>query len=117
MMHGRREEFTYFQCLHCGCLQISEIPEDMSPYYPNNYYSLAAIQSQPQGYWHRTANQLRTKHALAPKPGLGSLMRRVFGPPLLPPYVQQAKLDLHSPILDVVREVFYTVCIGSASPT
>jgi SAM-dependent methyltransferase len=101
MMHGCREEFTYFQCLHCGCLQIGEIPKDMSPYYPSNYYSLAAIQCQPQGYWNRAANQLRTRHALAPKPGLGSLMRRVFGPPLVPPYILQAKLDLHSPILDV----------------
>jgi len=101
MMHGRREEFTYFQCLQCGCLQISEIPQDMSAYYPTNYYSLAAIQTKPQGSLHRIANRLRTRHALAPKPGLGSLMRRFFGPPLVPPYFHQAKLDLNSPILDV----------------
>ena len=100
-MQGSREEFTYFQCLQCGCLQISEIPQDMSTYYPKTYYSLATVQSQPQGYWNRVANQLRTRHALTPKPGLGSLMRRVFGPPMMPSYFDQAKLDIHSPILDV----------------
>lgn len=39
MMLGYREEFTYFQCGHCGCLQIAKIPNDMSKYYPAEYYS------------------------------------------------------------------------------
>ena len=39
MMYGTREEFRYFQCAKCGCLQINEIPKDMSSYYPEDYYS------------------------------------------------------------------------------
>ncbi|MFT5238300.1 MAG: SAM-dependent methyltransferase [Ulvibacter sp.] len=39
MMYGLREEFDYFQCSNCECLQISEFPEDMSKYYPGDYYS------------------------------------------------------------------------------
>lgn len=39
MMFGTREEFTYFQCSRCGCLQIASIPEDMGRYYPRGYYS------------------------------------------------------------------------------
>lgn len=39
MMFGTREEFEYFKCSSCGCLQISEIPDDLSQYYPENYYS------------------------------------------------------------------------------
>ena len=39
MMYGLREEFDYFQCSKCECLQISEFPEDMSKYYPGDYYS------------------------------------------------------------------------------
>ena len=74
-MHGRREEFTYFQSLDCGCLQIGPIPEDVPPHQSNNHFSLAAIQSQPQGDWNRTANQLRTRHALAPKPGWICILR------------------------------------------
>ena len=39
MMFGFRDKFRYFQCSECGCLQIAEIPEDMSKYYPSTYYS------------------------------------------------------------------------------
>jgi hypothetical protein len=34
------EEFTNIQCGKCGCLQIAEIPTDLSRYYPKSYYSL-----------------------------------------------------------------------------
>jgi SAM-dependent methyltransferase len=40
MMFGLREEFSYFQCNKCGCLQIAEQPVDMVKYYSiDNYYS------------------------------------------------------------------------------
>jgi len=42
MMLGFRDKFTYFQCSHCKCLQIAEIPVDMPKYYPSNYYSFSA---------------------------------------------------------------------------
>jgi len=37
MMFGTREEFEYFKCSECGCLQILEIPDDLAKYYPPNY--------------------------------------------------------------------------------
>lgn len=39
MMFGTREEFDYFICGHCGCLQIREIPSDQGKFYLSNYYS------------------------------------------------------------------------------
>ncbi len=42
MMFGFRDEFQYFQCDYCECLQIENIPEDMSRYYPKQYYSFGA---------------------------------------------------------------------------
>lgn len=39
MMYGLREEFTYFECLDCGCLQIVDIPASLDKYYPKDYYS------------------------------------------------------------------------------
>jgi len=39
MMYGLRETFGYFECGNCKCLQIEQIPEDMSAYYPSDYYS------------------------------------------------------------------------------
>lgn len=38
-MYGLREEFTYFECLDCGCLQIIDIPASLDKYYPDNYDS------------------------------------------------------------------------------
>ncbi|NOY37081.1 MAG: class I SAM-dependent methyltransferase [Chlorobi bacterium] len=39
MMYGTREEFEYFECSQCGCLQIAGFPEDMLHHYPGAYYS------------------------------------------------------------------------------
>ena len=40
MMFGYRDEFKYFKCDKCSCIQISEFPNSMDKYYPNGYYSL-----------------------------------------------------------------------------
>lgn len=38
-MFGLYDEFLYFKCSDCGCLQIKDIPDDMDKYYPFDYYS------------------------------------------------------------------------------
>lgn len=43
MMFGYRDEFNYYKCSKCGCLQISEVPENISKYYPVNYYSYSNL--------------------------------------------------------------------------
>ena len=39
MMFGFRDEFTYYECSGCACLQIAEVPSDIVKYYPPYYYS------------------------------------------------------------------------------
>ena len=39
MLFGTRDEFGYFQCAQCGCLQIAEIPANLGDYYPPGYFS------------------------------------------------------------------------------
>jgi SAM-dependent methyltransferase len=39
-MFGGGEEFDYFRCSACGCLQIAEVPDDLGAYYGADYYSL-----------------------------------------------------------------------------
>lgn len=39
MMLGYKDSFLYLQCSMCDCLQIEEIPSDISKYYSDNYYS------------------------------------------------------------------------------
>jgi len=39
-MFALGESFVYFQCAKCRCLQIRDIPTDMTRYYPEHYYSM-----------------------------------------------------------------------------
>ena len=39
-MFGTREKFLYFECSECSCIQIEEIPSDLSRFYPAGYFSL-----------------------------------------------------------------------------
>lgn len=40
MMYGYKDEYTYFQCSNCTCLQIKEYPKEMSKFYDSStYYS------------------------------------------------------------------------------
>lgn len=43
MMLGLRHEFDYFQCPACDCLQITEFPADMGPYYPSSYIGFGKL--------------------------------------------------------------------------
>ena len=46
MMFGSRDNFKYFQCSNCGCLQIEKIPKEISKYYPVKYYSYSKKQKK-----------------------------------------------------------------------
>ena len=40
MLKNTRDEFEYFVCPKCKCMQITEIPENLSEYYGGDYYSM-----------------------------------------------------------------------------
>ena len=42
MMFGTGDEFEYWECSGCGCIQISSVPAQIADYYPENYYSFAS---------------------------------------------------------------------------
>ena len=39
LLHQTMDEFDYFECENCGCVQIANAPENIQKYYPNDYYS------------------------------------------------------------------------------
>lgn len=43
MMFGTRDEFAYFKCPVCSCLQLAQKPESLDKYYPENYYSYQSV--------------------------------------------------------------------------
>ena len=92
MMFGTREEFTYFLCSDCGCLQIATLPADLSKYYPDTYYSFHGdnerprykTRSRPRAYLER----LRAGYALF---GRGQKLAKLAGLVVdLPPEIYPA---------------------------
>ncbi|MBF8248418.1 MAG: class I SAM-dependent methyltransferase [Bacteroidetes bacterium] len=98
MMFGTGESFDYFQCARCNCLQLNEIPADLSTYYESEYYSLANDPSK-ENKIARVVHNLRADQSLK-RTRLGRYLLNVF-----PNYVLDAmsKIELHKStrILDV----------------
>lgn len=75
MYFGTREEFDYFECSRCGCLQIAEIPHDMSGFYPDDYYSFAALdETSLVKKLRRFVSRKRNEYALFHRGVVGKLL-------------------------------------------
>lgn len=49
MMFGTRDAFDYVECGGCGTLQIAEVPDDLSRYYPGKYFAFASAEETELG--------------------------------------------------------------------
>lgn len=101
MMFGFRDEFEYFQCSKCECLQVTEIPENLDKYYPINYYSFSKPVLPKPNKIKWFCKRQRTRHYLSGKGIIGIIMLTLFGDPDLPNWVKPAGIHLNSKILDV----------------
>lgn len=74
---GKDEEFNYFQCSRCDCLQIDEYPLNISEYYPNeDYYSFQSLEkiNNNKLTFRKHAVRLRDKYAVFGKGFIGKLL-------------------------------------------
>lgn len=111
MMFGYRDEFEYFECSNCGCVQILEIPSNLSKYYPDNYYSFQGSSQNfdDRNFIKKFAAKQRAKHNLGYGGWLGkSLAKRqnsfsVSGDSSLHffDWLKEAKVRLDYKILDI----------------
>lgn len=97
MMFGLRTEFPYSECVECGSLQLLDIPDDLSPYYETDYYSMAG-RAQPIKDRLRT---IRSRQALGKPSIIGRVLERALGKPEWTNWVLPAKLAWDARILDV----------------
>lgn len=69
MMFGTQEEFQYFLCRSCGCLQISHIPSNLGDYYPSNYtaYRYPETAKRGKNWLIQALRKLRCRTALFDK--------------------------------------------------
>lgn len=57
MFFGTGQEFDYFECDNCQCIQITEIPENLEEYYGKNYYSFR----KPEIHKPQTMERIETR--------------------------------------------------------
>jgi SAM-dependent methyltransferase len=100
MYFGWKDQFEYFECANCGCVQIDRIPDDLDRYYPSHYYSYAppanvSIPKVPA--WRR----LRNRALLGRDMPLSRLLARLARPPGYFSWFDGLELDLDARILDV----------------
>lgn len=96
MMFGLRDEFRYLECEKCGCLQLIDVPQDMSKYYPENYYSFAptgGLEAAIERLW---AGQAHGEFSLA-----GWLLDRLIGPHVAMSAIRRARIPPDARVLDV----------------
>ena len=75
MMFGTGEEFVYLECAACGCLQIAEIPQDLSRYYGEGHAGLAVDPDAVAGSaLKRLLRRWRDRYALTGKGTAGWLL-------------------------------------------
>ena len=56
MMQNKRDEFEYFECDECNCLQIANVPENLGDYYGKGYYSFS-LPEDPNRQFNTAANK------------------------------------------------------------
>jgi SAM-dependent methyltransferase len=76
MMFGFRDEFNYFECSACGCLQIAEVPDNIGRYYPSDYYSFQ--QAAPDSVIRRFARIRRDRYTVFGTGLVGKLLSRRY---------------------------------------
>ena len=101
-MFGTREAFRYGACAACGLVWLLDVPVDLAPYYPPDYYSFAPI--RPVRGVRAAARGLRRwaemGHSTPVKQGVA---RRLSGPGPLAwlPWMRRTGATRDTTILDV----------------
>lgn len=97
MMFGYRENFKYVKCAGCGCLQIKEIPGDMSKYYSENYYSF----NEYKNFFRKYISNKRDKYLTGQNSFLGKLLTKRYGYSELYNWFKELSIGINEKILEV----------------
>jgi SAM-dependent methyltransferase len=108
MMFGLEDEFEYFKCSKCGCLQISEVPQNLQKFYPTDYYSYSNLSKNHYysriirtGIYEKLLGSIRRRivlHRLGQKNWLGRLLSSYYKPFY---WIIEGLFRIDSKILDI----------------
>jgi SAM-dependent methyltransferase len=103
MFLGTRDEFPYFECAKCGCLQIGSVPENLASYYPREYYSplrLSPVRRFKEAV-RRPFRERRLESLLRGRKGLASLFPETAVPEHLIATMRRHGITRRSSVLDI----------------
>ncbi|MEO5362719.1 MAG: class I SAM-dependent methyltransferase [Magnetococcus sp. DMHC-8] len=101
LMFGWGESFEYLECGHCGCLQITRIPEDLARYYPQDYYAYHPPRVKRLPRLIQRLRALRTRHFLGESQLLGAFFALFSRRPEHFQWFERGRVTLETRILDV----------------
>lgn len=101
MMFGFRDTFNYIECSYCGCLHISEIPNNMSKYYPSKYYSFRKKIITRENPLKSFFKKHRNIFAITGKGLIGAITSKFFPASTFFTHLRNADINFKSKILDV----------------
>jgi SAM-dependent methyltransferase len=96
MMLGLRDRFRYVECFNCRCVQLIDVPDDMTKYYPKNYYAFV-----PQGGIEGALKKRWAAQAIGRWSLAGWMCQLMLGPHLAMTSIRRAEIPLDARILDV----------------
>ena len=79
MMFGYGDEFEYFECSECGCVQIKEFPNNLTKYYSPDYMSFCKPNVPKLFFPISFIKQRRLRYSLGEKDLYGNLFYKIFG--------------------------------------
>jgi len=100
MMFGFRDRFEYLECGRCGCLQLKNVPADLSAYYPPDYYSFSESAAPSMGWIGMTLRRMRSGLMLHETPRLARLVSTHRLEPVWVPWLR-GRVTTRSRILDL----------------
>jgi len=103
MMFGTLDSFVYFQCSCCKCLQIAELPNDLSKYYPEHYLSFSRTLTEKASNTRQKLTNIYSVFSMGFYTKFKCLMG-IFCEPFLNKHLYRLKnccINKDSPILDV----------------
>ena len=101
MLHGTRETFDYVECLACGCVQIAVIPDDLSRFYPDDYFSFRSHRGLDRNVVRRLIDPRRARSVFGARNWIGAVAEKISRPLDYMRWVQRAGLGLNARVLDV----------------
>jgi 2-polyprenyl-3-methyl-5-hydroxy-6-metoxy-1,4-benzoquinol methylase len=105
MMFGYKDRFEYLECANCKSIQLNNIPENISKYYPENYYSYHGKSEKDliQETWLKSLKRSFKKkllnYNLEGKNPIGKLISQKFKGYY--PWLKQNTINNRSKILDI----------------